>query len=69
MDPTTVIALLNGALSLSHQLIPIVAQFRAEGKMSPEEQARLMAAYNSLRTQADGQFTGPAWQLSTGDKA
>jgi len=69
MDPATIIALLNGALSLSNQLIPVVAQYRAEGKMSPEDQAKLMATYNSLRTQADGQFTGPAWQLSTGDKA
>lgn len=64
MTPAAILAALNGALSLSSVLLPMIEQFKQEGTITPEQQAELIAKYNSLRAQADGQFSGPAWQPS-----
>lgn len=65
MDPVTVLAALNGALSLANTLLPVVEQYRKDGVISADDQAKVKAAYESLRTRADGQFAGAAWQPST----
>jgi len=64
MDPLSIIAALNAALSLSNSLLPLVEQFKQEGTITPEQQAEIAAKYKSLRDRADGQFAGPAWQPS-----
>lgn len=64
MNPAVAIAALNGALSLSNTLIPLVAQYRKEGLITEAEQAEVLARYNSLKAATEGQFAGPAWQQS-----
>lgn len=64
MDPVTTVAALNGALALANTLIPVVAQYRKDGLISAEDQAKLLANYESLKTQASGEFSGPQWQPS-----
>lgn len=64
METAAIIAALNGALSLSATLLPLIAQLKQSGQITPEQQDELLAKYNSLKTQADGQFAGPAWQAS-----
>lgn len=63
MNPVAILAATNAALSLAEKLLPLIDQLAAKGEVTPEQQAELLARYNSLKTQADGQFTGPAWQL------
>lgn len=65
MTPAAILAALNGALALSQALLPLVDQYRQTGEITEAEQAELLAKYNSLKAQADGQFTGPAWAKST----
>jgi hypothetical protein len=64
MDPVTLVATLNAALTLSNELLPIVAQYRAEGKITAEQQAALRAKYESLLNRANGEFSGPHWKPS-----
>jgi hypothetical protein len=63
MDPITAIAAVSAALSLVESLIPKIAEWTKQGDISPEQQAELLAKYNSLRSRADGQFTGPEWEV------
>ena len=63
MNPVAILAATNAALSLAEQLLPLIAALAAKGEVTPAQQAELLTKYNSLKTQADGQFTGPAWQL------
>ena len=63
MNPIAILAATNAALSLAEQLLPLIDQLSAKGEVSAEQQAELLAKYNSLKTQADGQFSGPAWQV------
>lgn len=63
MDPITILSLLSGSLSLAEQLIPLVNDAVQKGQISVEDQAAVLAKYNSLKAKADGQFSGPAWQV------
>jgi hypothetical protein len=63
METTAILAAVNAALDITTQLLPLINQLAAKGEVTPEQQAELLARYNSLKTQADGQFTGPAWQV------
>lgn len=63
MNPLAILATANAALSLLEQLLPLIDGLAAKGEVTPEQQAELLAKYNSLKTQADGQFTGTAWQV------
>ena len=65
METAAIIAALNGALSLSTTLLPLIQQLQQQGQITAQQQAALLAQYNSLKTQADGQFSGPEWKLST----
>lgn len=65
MDPATIIALLNGALQLGGALLPQIDKMRQEGTITPEQQAEIHAKYLSLKSAADGQFSGPQWQQSS----
>jgi|GEM_PF-2748735 len=64
MDPLTAIAALNASITLTQTLLPVIAQMKNDGQITAEQQAELLAKYNSLRAQADGQFSGPQWQVS-----
>jgi hypothetical protein len=64
MDPITAISALNAALTLSEQLLPVIQQHVQSGTITAEQQAAVRAAYDRLRTRADGQFSGPQWQVS-----
>lgn len=65
MNAAAILAALNGALQLSTVLLPLVDQLKQTGEVTEAQQAEILAKYNSLKAQADGQFTGPQWKLST----
>lgn len=64
MDPIALLALINASLSLVEKSLPIVQQLKNNGEITPAQQAELLAQYESLKTQADGQFQGPEWQIT-----
>jgi len=64
MDPATILALVSGALSLTEQLLPQLQALQTSGQITADQQAAVLARYNSLKAAADGQFAGPEWQLA-----
>lgn len=64
MNPLTVLALASAAMQLVRESIPVIRDAFESGEISEEDQARVRAEYESLRSQAAGQFTGPEWELS-----
>jgi len=54
----------NAALALAESLLPIIDNLAARGEISVEKQAEARQRYLSLRAKADGQFTGPQWQVA-----
>lgn len=58
------IAAISAALSLVEAGLPLIEGFVQSGQMTVEQQAALLAKYNSLKIAADGQFSGPAWQIT-----
>lgn len=64
MDPVTGIALLTALLAGAKELIPQIKDWVESGDVTPEEQQKLMAEYESLKKKADGQFSGPEWDKS-----
>lgn len=65
MSPLVIIAAANAALSLVETLIPKIQEWVQTGEITADQQADLLARYNSLKNKADGQFSGPEWKLST----
>jgi hypothetical protein len=57
------VVILNAALTLVEELLPKLSELKANGEISAEQQAALLAKYNSLKARADGQFAGPEWQV------
>jgi hypothetical protein len=70
MDPLTMVNALNAALTLSETLLPVIQQHVQSGEITAEQQGAVRAAYDRLRTRADGQFSGPEWVVAgaTSDK-
>lgn len=64
MDPITVLALASAAAKLIREALPVIRDAFTSGEISEEDQARVRAEYESLRSQAGGEFTGPEWELS-----
>lgn len=64
MDPITILALASAAMKLVKEALPAIRDAFAAGEVSEADQARVRAEYESLRTQAGGEFTGPEWELS-----
>jgi outer membrane protein TolC len=64
MGIAEIIALATGALTFGKSLIPQIRDMFASGEVSAADQAKVRAAYDSLRKQAGGEFTGPEWELS-----
>jgi hypothetical protein len=64
MDPITILALVNGSISLIETALPAIQQAVQKGDITPTQQSELLARYNSLKAKADGQFQGPEWQIS-----
>jgi hypothetical protein len=63
MDPITILALINGSINLIETALPAIQQAVNNGQISVEQQAQLLARYNSLKAKADGQFSGPEWAV------
>lgn len=59
----TVIAI-NAALTLVEELLPKITELASKGEITAGQQAEVLAKYNSLKARADGQFSGPEWQVS-----
>lgn len=66
MDPLTILAVINGSLALTESLLPVLDQLVKSGQITAEQQAVILAKYNSLKARADGQFSGPQWAISAG---
>ncbi len=62
MNPATIIALLNAAMSMTEELLPLVTEAAQKGEISPEQQAKVLARYQSLKNRAEGQFSGLEWK-------
>ncbi len=63
MDPITIIAAANAALALFETLAPKVKELMAKGEVPVEQQAQLMERIKRLRGHAEGQFSGPEWEV------
>lgn len=63
MDPLTVLAAVNAGLKLAKTLLPEVDRMFQAGLITAEQQAEAHDNYQSLKTLADGQFSGPHWQI------
>lgn len=64
MNPMAILALASAAAQLVRESLPVIRDAIKGGEISEADQARVLAEYNSLRTQAGGEFTGPEWELS-----
>ena len=64
MDPITLLATINGALTLAEAALPLIDDAVQKGLITKEQQAETMAKYNALKARADGQFAGAAWQVT-----
>lgn len=64
MDPVTLLALANAGIQLSQQLLPLAQQAIAGTPVTAEQQAAVLAAYDSLKTLSEKQFSGPEWVIS-----
>lgn len=63
MNPLIILNLANAAMSLIENLLPQIQQFVQKGEVTAEQQAEIKARYESLKARADGQFSGPEWQV------
>ena len=57
------LAAVNAALDLVRVALPVIEQLRLAGVISVEQQREVRKNYQSLVTRADGQFSGPEWQI------
>lgn len=64
MDPLTILALAGAALKLAKDAAPFIRDLIASGEIPVEDQAKVRAAYESLRQQLGGEYTGSHWELS-----
>lgn len=64
MDPMTIIMMASAGIKFAKEAIPAIQEMFARGQISVEDQAKVRAEYESLRTLAGGEFTGPEWELS-----
>lgn len=56
-------AVVLGVIDLLTKLIPIITQAKLFGTVSPEEQQKVLDAYNALRAQGDAAFAAEHWQI------
>lgn len=64
MNPITILALASAAMQLVKESLPVIRDAIKGGEVSEADQERVLNEYNSLRTQAGGEFSGPEWELS-----
>lgn len=60
MDPITILALANGALSMVEMLAPKIAELFSKGEITAEQQQLIKDRYAKLHN--GGQFDGPEWK-------
>jgi hypothetical protein len=58
------IALLSGIIALANEAIPQVRAMFDQGKITKEQQDKLLADYQQLRDNLDSAFSGPEWEKS-----
>lgn len=63
MDPLTILNAVNAGLALVDALLPELQKLQLKGEITVEQQEQVLARYHSLRARADGQFSGPEWQI------
>lgn len=63
MDPLTILAAVSASVKLAKELLPELDRLVQSGDITPEQQAAARSEYESLKSQADGQFSGPHWQI------
>ena len=63
MDPLTILAAVNAGLKLAKTLLPEIDRMFQAGEITVEQQKEAHDNYVSLKTLADGQFSGPHWQI------
>lgn len=63
------VLLANAALSLLEQLIPVIAEKVKRGDVPADKQQELLTRYQSLKARADGQFSGPEWEITPNTSA
>lgn len=60
MDPVTIMAILNGAISAIEALAPKIKEMFQSGQITVEQQQDLMRRLDALRTQ---DYSGPEWKV------
>lgn len=64
MNPLQILAAISASIDLAEKLLPLVDNLKASGQITTEQQQAILDKYHSLRDKADGQFSGPQWQVS-----
>jgi hypothetical protein len=57
------ILLANAAMVLLEKLLPIIGEKFKAGEIPIEEQAAVLARYESLKNRANGEFAGAHWKI------
>ena len=63
MDPLTILNAVNAGLALVDALLPELQKLQLKGEISVEQQQAVLDRYSRLKARADGQFSGPEWDL------
>jgi len=63
MDPISILAAISASIDIAEKLLPLVSQLKADGQITADQQADILARFESLKAKADGQFSGPEWQV------
>lgn len=64
MDPVTILMMASAGLKFAKEAIPAIREALSSGEISADQQAKVRADYESLRSQLGGEWTGPEWELS-----
>ena len=65
MNPATILSAANAALALVEAALPAIQSAVQSGQISVGDQQVLLNTYNSLVAKANGQFSGPEWQIGS----
>lgn len=64
MPIAMLLPLVDGAFAFLTRIIPQIREWKLKGEISAADQQRIHEQYQALRKQADGQFTGPEWEVT-----
>jgi hypothetical protein len=63
MDPITIITVVSSSMKLVEKLLPVIDDLFQSGQITAEQQQQVRSQYESLKTQSEGQFSQPHWQI------